>query len=835
MSREFMVIPHTHWEGAVFQTREAYLEIGLPNILRALRLLEADPGFRFTLDQTCYVRPFLERYPEEAEAFKRFVLEGRLAIVGGTHVMHDGNMPGPESFVRQIQYGKGYFRRTLGVDVRVGWQLDTFGHHAQTPQLLKLAGFETIWFFRGVPSRETRSEFQWEALDGTRIPAYWLPEGYAVAYGSPKSQAEFEQFMRGRYESLGLWTEQSVRPGPAGADVCEPEEHLAALAREVNRQGDGSFRIAIGTPSDFEKAVPPRGDWPVVRGEMNPIFQGAYSSRIELKQLTREIETLLTDAEALGAVLTVQGAPGHSEPLWDAWEPMLFNQAHDLMSGVMTDHVYEDTLASYNHSKRLALEALECRVEAYVGMADTRGEGAAVVVINTLAWDRTDLVTADVGFAGAGVRGVEVVGPDGAQIPSQIVEATRNPDGTLLTARVAFVARDVPAMGHAVFHALASPDQMPAAGPEECEGATVIENAGLRATLSERGALVSLVLQQTGVELLSGPANVIALEKDEGDLWEPYKPLDGGSRIAMKDRHPVSPQAVLSSGSRPDSVTVLRGSVYSELSVCGALGEGRFCTAVRIVEGIDRVDIRTAITNNQRFVRYRAVFPTAVERGVRRDAIPFGSIERPDGIEYPAQEWVDWSGEAHGLTLLNRGLPGNNVADGAMMLSLLRSTCIVAYGFGGGYGPGMSSDTGFELGKELTFDYALVPHSGPCDPAALARRGQEFNHPLIVRKTEPHTGPLPVRWGFMQPLDPALTMTSLRPGPRAGVLLRLYDASGDGAEGVQLRFASPISSAAEVDLMDEDGRQLPVENGSLRLSFRPFEIETLKVTTTEGA
>ena len=32
----FFFIPHTHWEGAVFQTREAYLEIGLPNILRAL-------------------------------------------------------------------------------------------------------------------------------------------------------------------------------------------------------------------------------------------------------------------------------------------------------------------------------------------------------------------------------------------------------------------------------------------------------------------------------------------------------------------------------------------------------------------------------------------------------------------------------------------------------------------------------------------------------------------------------------------------------------------------------------------------------------------------------
>ena len=29
----FYFIPHTHWEGAVFKTREEYLEMGLPNIL----------------------------------------------------------------------------------------------------------------------------------------------------------------------------------------------------------------------------------------------------------------------------------------------------------------------------------------------------------------------------------------------------------------------------------------------------------------------------------------------------------------------------------------------------------------------------------------------------------------------------------------------------------------------------------------------------------------------------------------------------------------------------------------------------------------------------------
>ena len=142
----FFCIPHTHWEGAVFTTREAYLKIGLPHLVQALQLLKAHPNYRFTLDQVCYAKPFLERYPEEADAFRRFVDEGRLAIVGGTDVMLDVNMPGGESFVRQALYGKRYFREALGVDVTVSWQLDTFGHHAQMPQLLTTrSGSSAAW------------------------------------------------------------------------------------------------------------------------------------------------------------------------------------------------------------------------------------------------------------------------------------------------------------------------------------------------------------------------------------------------------------------------------------------------------------------------------------------------------------------------------------------------------------------------------------------------------------------------------------------------------------------------------------------------------------------
>ena len=75
----------------------------------------------------------------------------------------------------------------------------------------------------------------------------------------------------------------------------------------------------------------------------------------------------------------------------------------------------------------------------------------------------------------------------------------------------------------------------------------------------------------------------------------------------------------------------------------------------------------------------------------------------------------------------------------------MRSTRLVSYPFYGGYEPGVSSDTGLELGKQMEFHYALVPHTGDWRQAEIYREGMEFNHPLVVRKVARHSGTLPKR------------------------------------------------------------------------------------------
>jgi alpha-mannosidase len=825
----FYFIPHSHWEGAVFKTREQYLEMGLPNILRALKLLKQYPEYRYTLDQVCYVKPFLERYPEEEAAFRRFVKEGRLAIAGGTDVMLDVNMPGGESFVRQVLYGKRYFRRALGIDVTVGWQLDTFGHHAQMPQLLKLAGYRSFWFFRGVDNWKVPSEFFWEGLDGSRIPAFWLSHGYSCVAWVPDSLPKFDEFIRKQFESFTPFSRGPGRVGVGAGDVHPPEDHAPVMVRAFNRQAKVPFEVRFAVPTDFEKMVARRSNRPVITGELNPIFQGTYSSRIQLKQRTRELEGLLTTAEKLGVILRSLGARVDDGQLWRAWEPMLFNLAHDLMSGVMTDHVYDDTLRGFDFSRRIAEEEVQGRLRNLAGRIDTRGEGTALVVVNPLGWTRTDVVFARVGFSEAGVRSVKLFDAEGRPVPVQIVRGERRPDGTLFSADIAFVARDVPSLGHAVYRVAGST----APAEESAIKGAGLENEFYRLEVDPcTGAITRLVRKQDHWNVLGGLGNVVAMEEDHGDFWELYRGLDGASRIAMKVRHPApkAGRAKFSIQRKGKPGVVTHGPVFSEFSVVHPMSaKGRFRTTIRLFAGLRRIEIRTEILNNDKFVRYRVLFPTSIRKGRRTDEIPFGAIGRPDGIEFPAQNWIDYGDGRKGVALLNRGLPGNNVADGVMMLSLMRSENIGGYGYQGGYEPGMTSDTGFELGKELSFQYALLPHSGDWREAAVYRHGAEFNQPLIGLTASTHPGRLPARWRLLEISNPQVMVSTLKDGANGRAVLRIYEASGRTAQATRIRFSRPIAMAEEVSLMEESVRKLKVRKETLSLNLRPFEIKTLRL------
>ena len=113
-------------------------------------------------------------------------------------------------------------------------------------------------------------------------------------------------------------------------------------------------------------------------------------------------------AEKLSVLAAWLGSPADLDGIWAGWEPVLFNQTHDLASGVMTDHVYEDTIRSYEFAKRRAEAIIDAKWDVLASKIDTRGPGAAAVVFNTLGWPRSDMAEVNVGFGEGGVSGVVI-------------------------------------------------------------------------------------------------------------------------------------------------------------------------------------------------------------------------------------------------------------------------------------------------------------------------------------------------------------------------------------------------------------------------------------------
>ena len=835
-----MIIPHTHWEGAVFKTREEYLQIGLPNILKALDLLKKYPDYRFVLDQMCYVRPFIERYPSEAETFRTFLKQGRLQIAGGTDTMHDNNMPSGESIVRQYLLGKTWFRDVLGYDVTTGWGLDTFGHNAQMPQILKLAGMKSYWFQRGPSAPDTPSEFIWRGIDGTEVPAFWLPISYGALFNLPTNEADFARLLQGRFASLTPFTRGHERVLMAGADVWEPEEALPIMLEKFNRSQQ-PFATKLAVPDDFEKAVAQRKDRPVIGGELNPIFQGIYSSRIDVKQAMRDLERLLTTAEKLDVVAGTVGAPSQFHAIEDAWEPVLFNQTHDLTSGVMVDKVYEDSMQKYAHSRQLAEQSIQDSLRHVYAHADTSGKGVPIAVFNTLAWPRTDVTEVDVPFSDPAIQQFALFDGKGKSVAYQIVNATRNGDGGILQARIAFVAQDVPALGYAIYHAVGNAPSSGAPGGQNHdttrEDHASMENEFYRASFNLwNGDMTGLLLKERQWESLASPGNVVAREYDGGDFWELYGTLNGGRFTSMK-REILAPRPGYTQWSS-DFVggggAIVSGPVYSEFHITHPLGKNQFATRVRLYQGMRRIDVRTELTNQEELVRYRAVFPTSIKNGKAMHEIAFGSIERPERQEYPAQNWIDYSDGSHGVSLINEGMPGNNVTDGKLMLSLMRSARLISYGFIGGYEPGVGSDTGLGLGKKFTLNYALMPHGGDWRAALPWRAGLEFNNPLLAQTVAAHTGDLPASWGLIAVNSPSAVLSALKHSRDGSVVARIYEASGQPVSEATAQWGLGISEVHAANLIEDSGANIDASGQVFRFDLKPYEIKTfkLKVETT---
>ena len=195
-------------------------------------------------------------------------------------------------------------------------------------------------------------------------------------------------------------------------------------------------------------------------------------------------------------------------------------------------------------------------------------------------------------------------------------------------------------------------------------------------------------------------------------------------QAVFSDQGKGEPATDLTGRSFPNSTSLARLTPAASRQRCG-------CTRIA------RIDITTQLVNQEKYVRYQALFPTTIKGARAPTRFRSGRSNVPARSNSPLRTGWITATVSSGLAVLNMGLPGNLVTDGTMMVSLLPHSSLGAYGFGGGYEPGMSSESGFQLGKERLVTPWFLTRATRA--AGVFRDGLEFNHPLLHRNVSSRT------------------------------------------------------------------------------------------------
>ena len=366
-SRVIAVVPHTHWDREWYKSYQSF-RLALVELIDGLiPLLERDASYsHFMLDgQMAVVDDYLDIRPEAEERLRALAAAGRLSV-GPWYVLMDEFLVSGETIVRNLQMG--ILRGTaFGGVMAVGYLPDMFGHIAQMPQILSLAGFADAVVWRGVPAAVTTNAFVWEAPDGSSVRAEYLPVGYGNGSSLPDDAKSLIRRTRDNVAEMA-----DLVPGDLllmnGSDHLAPQPWLGRVVAEANALQD-EFVFEVTSLSGYLSGRSTDG-LTHVRGELRSgqranMLMGVTSNRVDVKRLGAVAERELERRAEPLAALFVEPEE-YPQRLFDlAWLEMVRNSAHDSVCACSIDDVVDAVLHRYTEARDIAAGLAERAVLAF--------------------------------------------------------------------------------------------------------------------------------------------------------------------------------------------------------------------------------------------------------------------------------------------------------------------------------------------------------------------------------------------------------------------------------------------------------------------------------------
>ena len=689
----------------------------------------------------------------------------------------DCNLSSGESLVRQVMYGKNFFKDEFGVDNRVLWLPDVFGYSAAMPQILRKSGVD--WFVTSKISwNETNTmpydTFAWYGIDGTRINTYFLtpqdkkrdekPVRYTTYVGNTKPQMIAGTYER--YQQKNLNNEAILTFGYGDGGGGPTAEHIE-LARRTAKGIPGAPNARIEFAGDFlkrlEKKIEGNKLLPEWRGELYLEFhRGTYTSIAKNKRNNRQSEFLYQDAELLSSMSkALCGAAFPKKELHKGWEMVLTNQFHDIIPGSSIKEVYDQCDIDYAIIRDIGNTALKNAQNEIAG----RISGDGYIVFNPHS------------FVGEGLVKIDGVSAFVSGIPSKGY------------ARVTDFKRDcsVKISDHTV------------------------DTDMLKVQFDEHWQISSIYDKTVGREVLKDGAignelRVYADYPDVYDAWE-WQPYSRESYKAITDF--ISAEEV-SDGARR-GIKIVRPFMSSTVT-----------QTVWFADGTKRIDFETAADWHQRHQMVKAAFPVDINSDKATYEIQFGTLERPTHFntswdkakfEVCAQKFADISEGGYGVSILNDCKYGHDIHNGVIQLSLFK--CPTE--------PNEEADQGSH-----EFTYSIYPHEGQLSETDAAKQAYYLNYPMTAVRVCGSETTVPESFSMVSiDRENVICETVKEAEYSDATVIRLYESKNiRGKASVKVGFEA--KKCFLCDLMENEISELPITDGRVDLTVGGYEIVTLK-------
>lgn len=621
-SLQVSAIGHAHIDLAWLWPIRETIRKGGRSFANVLALLERYPDYIFGASQPQLYQWVKDRYPLLYEKVRARVAEGRWEAQGGMWIEPDTNISGGEALVRQLLYGKRFFREEFGKDVKMLWLPDVFGYTAALPQILKKAGvdyFLTIklsWNRINVFPHHT---FFWQGIDGSRVLAHMPPEGTYNSSAAPRAILDAEKNFADKVVSEHCALLFGIGDGGGGPGT----EHLERLAREKNLDG---LAPVTQEPMEtfFKRLEQEAGEYKTWNGELYlETHQGTYTTQARNKRFNRKTELALRELEFIATLALLRGDYRYpTSALAAIWKEVLLYQFHDILPGSSITRVYDESLARYQHISEEIQRLLDL---ARTALADRNSESSeSSTIFNTLSWERSEWL----------------------RIANQWRYVT------------------VPSMGYTVLAPAAQTvENLPLTASAE-----MLENDRLSVYFAPDGSIQAIFDREEQRDVLAegARANQLAVYHDEGDAWD--------FSIAYDERPPR--YFVL------EQVSAYLDGPQAVVEQRYRFGQSTLQQRIVLTAGSRRLDFVTTVDWREHHKMLRTSFPIAVSASEATCDIQFGSIKRPthrntswDMAKYEicAHKWVDISREDYGVALLNDCKYGHKVLENVLDLNLLRS------------------------------------------------------------------------------------------------------------------------------------------------------------------